>query len=261
MFHFQSRNLTRKDGKDICRIARDERERDWEEIEEQPHTKFSCALESRQCEYVKNGHRCRLRTKRALPYCWQHAQIVDHVIIKQSTIKAAGMGLFACDRNKDKGEVVFRKGDRITMYARKAHGNQPAVGEFMKDKDMADRYGECVTAPYGVDAPRKGIAVDTACQRSIGSYANTSKTAASANAEMQWTKRDTELALIAKKPIRNGEEIFWYYGKTYQFDYPEFFDYRVRHTGRKNTNAKCRRNASKKSPDRRRSSTRQRRHR
>ena len=257
MFHFQSRNLTRKTGKDICHVTNNEKQNDWEEIEEQPVTKFKCEMQSRRCEYVaaSTGKRCRLQTRRALPYCWQHAQIADHVIIRKSEIAGTNMlGLFACDRNKGPNEVVFRKGDRISIYARKASGNKQAIGEFMSDQEMADRYGECVTSPYGVDVPREKVAVDTACQRSIASYSNSSTSEAKSNAEMVWNKNATELLLIAKKAIYNGDEILWYYGSTYRFEYPGFFDYSVSHTRRKSTNAKCRRKKS-----RRRKSSRRRR--
>ena len=76
------------------------RSRDWEEIEEQPVSRFSCELQSRQCEYIirtdgRRRRRCKLRTRRALPYCWQHAQIVDHVILRKSRVARGGMGLFA----------------------------------------------------------------------------------------------------------------------------------------------------------------------
>lgn len=242
MFHFQSRNLTRKRGRDICEVRENERSEDWEEIKEQPRSHFKCKMQSRQCEYMipSARRRCKLRTRRAWPYCWQHAQLVDHVIIRKSRIPGAGMGLFACDRSRLKDDIVFKKGDRITIYARKGRAGVTALGEFMTDDALSDRYGECVTSPYGVDTARKNLSVDTACQRTIASYANNANSHVQANAKMVWAKRNTELWLEAKKIIRNGDEIMWYYGDTYRYDYPEFFEHRVWHTGRKNTNAKCR---------------------
>lgn len=251
-FHFSSKNLTKKRGKDICKITPNETPSRWEVIEDQPKSSFNCELESRQCEYVigsgQSRHRCKLRTRRALPYCWQHAQIVNHVMIRESVVAGAGMGLFACHRDRRAGEVVFRAGDKIALYARKASSGKRAIGEFMSNDELTDRYGECITAPYGVDTMNRNVAVDTACERSIASYANSSRSATTANAAIKWINRNTELWLFAKKPIVNGEEILWYYGDAYEFDYPAFFEHKVRHTRRKKTSAKCRtRKKSKRS--------------
>ncbi len=240
-FHYSAKNLTRKKGKDICYIGPNEKRRDWEPLKDQPVSRFNCKLQSRQCEYIipQSRRRCKLNTRRALPYCWLHAQIVDHVIISKSLIRNAGMGLFACDRNKSKHDVVFHKGDTITMYARKGNKHARKIGEFMTDDQINDRYGECTTAPYGIDSYKARHAVDTACERSIGSYANGSKTAKDANAEIVWFN-NRELILVATKKIYNGDEITWYYGKEYLYEYPEFFEYKVSHTGRRTSSAKCR---------------------
>lgn len=211
--------------------------RPWEEIASSPTLDFSCKLQSRQCEAPE----CKRRTRKALPYCFWHQRSLLHVIIKKSKIPHAGLGLFACDPHKDDDEVIFTKGDAIALYARRNIPNKETLGEFMSESALLDRYGECLTAPYGVDTTRKKTVVDTACQRSIASYANNAPSYAQANAELLWVKnqRGNELMLFAKKTIHNGEEITWHYGKDYRYDYPPIFQHRVWHTARAKTNPKC----------------------
>lgn len=47
-----------------------------------PETEFTC-------------QRCRRRTRRQLPFCYEHARSILHVDIRPSTIPGAGLGLFA----------------------------------------------------------------------------------------------------------------------------------------------------------------------
>ena len=265
MFHFSSRNLTRKPPAKTCDF-RSKKESQWEEIEDQPVSNFKCQLKTRQCEYIlssgRERRRCKNRTRKTLPYCWHHTQIVYNVNVEKSTIKGAGNGLFACDRGKSRGEIVFEKGDPVALYARQATRGKPAVGEYMTNDKLSDRYGECMTGPYSVDTPKRNIGVDTACQRSIGSYANTTRNGRLINTKPMWRKRNTELWLVATKPIRNGEEIMWDYGQSYRLDYPEFFEHNVYHTNTRDSNAKCRKRSSpprRKRTPRRRSRRRSRR--
>ena len=59
-------------------------------------TDFVCKLECCRCEgETKTGGRCRRRTKKQLPYCYEHARTMLHVDIRPSTIPGAGKGLFA----------------------------------------------------------------------------------------------------------------------------------------------------------------------
>ena len=239
-FHFSARNLTRVGAKNVCDFSNRKRKA-WETIEEQPRSNFSCELDSRQCEYrLSSGRRCRNRTKKTLPYCWQHNQLVLHVNVQKSRIKGAGAGLFACDRDKAKGQIVFKRGDKIAIYARKATKGKPAIGEFMPNEKLADRYGECITGPYAIDTPEEKCGVDTACERSIGSYANTTGNKRKINALVKWMKNNTELWLIATRGIANGSEIYLSYGENYRYGYPEFFEYKSGTKRRRNSHAKCR---------------------
>lgn len=249
MFHFKARNLTREGTKDVCNMSKKD-ERKWEEIKSDPIRNFSCKLDSRKCEVPG----CTRRTRKALPYCFWHQRSLLHVIIKKSKIPGAGLGLFACDPKRD---VVFKKDDPIAIYARREQGSA-TIGEFMSEKELLDRYGECLTAPYGVDTMKKKQVVDTACQRSIASYANGAESQAKANAEVRWVKnkRGNELMLYAKKNIHDGDEITWYYGNSYEFDYPPIFEQRIWHTGRPNTNPKCGRKKRVTENSRRRGSRR-----
>lgn len=246
MFHYSAKNLTRQGEKDVCSFsARDKRP--WEEIENDPLRTFSCAMESRKCEFEG----CNRRTRKALPYCFWHQRSVLHLIIKKSKIPGAGLGLFACGNTEHKGGVVFKKGDVVALYARKGSATRPTIGEWMDNETGSDRYGECLTAPYGVDSPGKLKFVDTACQRSIASYANGALSADKANTTPEWQQRGRNLVLVAKRNIHDGEELLWWYGNDYRHDYPMEFEHRVWHTRRPETSPKCHRRRRRKSSKRR----------
>lgn len=256
MFHFKANNLTRKsfDGKvqyeKDCKFTKNDlhKKTDWVPVNNHPKIDFECELESRRCEHLdeKTGQRCKRNTRKILPFCFSHQLSEYHVIVKKSNIKNAGLGLFVCDTKKGKDDIVFRKGDQIAIYARKGVKGKPNIGERLTNMEFTERYGECLTAPYGMDENTKR-GMDTACQRSTGSYANGTHRSY-ANCDLYWNRSKTECWLYAEKVIRNGEEILWDYGRQYKHEYPDQFELKVWHTKRRESDVACRRRS--KSPNR-----------
>ena len=189
---------------------------------EDPNIRFTCKLKGIRCEGLKaDGNRCNRKTVRALPYCWQHYQKINRVIIKRSTVPQAGFGLFACDRNKKRGEVVFKKNDLIAQYN----------GEILSNAELNARYGsggQTATYTWYNDVTDQNL--DSACKRFLGAFANDPKgTGKRANAKLDYKRikqrdrdhinelRYTDLphrvpGIVAQRDIRNGEEILVKYG-------------------------------------------------
>jgi hypothetical protein len=90
--------------------------------------------------------------------------------------------------------VIFKKGDSIINYE----------GEEIDDEDLEERHGNH-TAPYGLGT-KEDSHVDCACERGVGSNANTK--ANHNNAGISINSRKNEAKLAATKNIKNGEEIF-----------------------------------------------------
>ena len=240
MFHFESQNLVRRSGK-LC--ASSARKQDWKSSSPKA-VSHSCDLEIRRCEYKTESGRCRRMTRKQIPYCWQHTRIAGRVVIRQT--RGKGLGLFACDGNVSRDSTVFKKGDEIAIYARKKKGTVKAIGEFMTERQSRERYGRCNTEPYAINIksgknihPNTLSVVDTACQRSIGSYANSSSSQRTANAILTEFYEDGEYWLVATKKICNGEEVVWYYGDDYRMSYPAFFKRKVTHRNRPNRSQQC----------------------
>lgn len=169
--------------------------------------KFSCRLESRQCKAhnPRTNKQCSRMVTKSLPYCWQHNKLVAHVLIKPSGIRAAGLGLFACDKKKHGNAIVFREGDFIAPY------NAPRL----RPQELTHRYGKDATGPYAYSyETHKGQTryLDAACARSLAAYANDARGAGN-NAELD--RRNKRIGLFALRNIRNGEEIFTSYGPSY----------------------------------------------
>lgn len=165
--------------------------------------KFQCYVQSRQCSATSNdGHRCRRRVVMGLPYCYTHTLYRMHLRILPSQIEAAGKGVFAVDPTGGANEIVFRTGDKIAAYD----------GEALTDDQLQDRYGD-FTAPYTLNVRRprqRRTNLDAACERSLGSMFNHRR---NANAKFNGVG-----VVIAKRNIRNNEEIFIDYGSDYRFD-------------------------------------------
>jgi len=168
-------------------------------------TQFQCNIQSEQCNVIKsNGHRCRRRVCIGSPYCYVHLLYIKHLRIKQSTIPNAGNGLFALNPTAEANSIVFRKTATIIEYD----------GEVIDDDELVERY-DYQTAPYAVKQKRN-CNVDCACRRCVASNANT--LAGHNNASFSVNNRQNVVKVVATKNIKNGDEIFLSYGKSYKFN-------------------------------------------
>lgn len=161
---------------------------------------FSCKLETRQCEAeTKKGEQCKRRTRKQLPYCYEHTRLLLHVEIRPSTIEGAGLGLFALED--------FERGSKIVPY----------VGEIITEAEFDRRYGEH-NATYALQI-KKDVVIDSACSRGIGAFINMGVTKKDNNAvfRLSGNKKRFEVFVHAKKKIHAGQEIFVDYGSDYLF--------------------------------------------
>lgn len=115
---------------------------------------FTCQLECARCEAeTKSGAQCKRRTRKQLPFCFEHARSILHVDIRPSTIPGAGLGLFALQEFKNNDLIVPYKGELLT-------------------KDQVDeRYGAGL-AKFVLQI-NKNTYIDSACSRGTGSFINT----------------------------------------------------------------------------------------
>lgn len=187
---------------------------------------FSCTLKSKRCDAkTRQGQHCKRKLVKGLPYCWYHLKHNSKLVIAPSTIKGAGTGIYACSADE---EPVFKKGTIIIPY----------YGEALSEKQLNARYGspDDITAPYAV-SNGKGKIIDAACERGAASFSNdartlrnnavldsvtlTSKQAAHLNTGRFMNKLragQKVICIIAKRDIKNGQEIFLDYGDDYWED-------------------------------------------
>ena len=121
---------------------------------------FKCNLVCQRCDAVKkDGTPCSRNTCKYLPYCHTHMKALCGLIVKKSSIKNAGDGLYAVRS--------FSAGDVISVY----------YGEKLTPLQNDERYGgENAVGPYGVTADKaiddKLRIIDGPCYRSAAVYAN-----------------------------------------------------------------------------------------
>ena len=175
--------------------------------QEDDDPKFSCRLQAERCSgRTKAGNQCSQSSVIGTPWCWTHLLAVKHLRIKDSTVAGAGKGLFALDKSRPTGEIMFRPGQDIIEYG----------GELIGKREADRRYGN-KTAPYGLDVSAANVR-DAACERGVGSLANRPPRGTAANARLSANARTQTGKLVATKVIRNGGEIFVAYGSAYNFN-------------------------------------------
>jgi len=173
--------------------------------------KFQGTLQCRQCTgHRADGARCTRNTCKYLPMCFQHLRKEMGLVVKQSTIAAAGLGLFAA---RD-----FESGSWIA----------PVDGERLTKQQLDNRYDDFldeISAPYGVRVKNNEIA-DGALQRWVGHYSNTKlsptghslKTGTNATISFRGVGAARTPWLKATKSIRDKDEILTWYGSAYTID-------------------------------------------
>jgi hypothetical protein len=162
--------------------------------------KFDAALLHKACR-GKNGA-CNQLVYLG-DFCYEHAFREKQLQCKTSTIKNAGMGLFAVSRDRaqahlplSRKKVVFKRGEAICQYD----------GEVISEKELWSRYADAF-APY-VIRHSNGTIIDCARLRSFASMANEAK-GNQANARFDEIGR--HVVLVATRDICDGDEIFTQY--------------------------------------------------
>ncbi len=166
---------------------------------------FKCNLQCKRCEYINHetNQRCKRTSCIGFEYCWQHTIKEKKLKIKKSSIHNAGKGLFAWDPTEDANAIIFRKGDTIIQYK----------GETITPQQLDQRYGVDGIAPYGIRVSRPRVHhIDSACLRGIASLIN-HKRRSDTNVEFSQTGN-----VVAKKTIRNKQELFVFYGGDYNLN-------------------------------------------
>ena len=151
-----------------------------------------------------SGNRCKNRVTIGLSTCWQHTLSQKFLQVKTSTIPNAGDGLFARKGPiDDRSIVVFKSGDVICQYN----------GEMISQQTLESRYGQ-FTAPYGVEL-RAGRKEDGALSRGIGTLINHYPRKKNCRIAIN---RANRAQIISMKTIKNGDELFVSYGRSYRFN-------------------------------------------
>ena len=164
---------------------------------------FQCNLISERCLCInKNGLRCKNQTVIGLGCCRVHLSSQYHLKIKPSNIPNGGLGLFAFGKGD---AIIFKKDQNIIEYA----------GEKLTEAQVNERYGEQHTAPYCAKI-KNDTYVDCACERRVGSLANSS--VGHNNARLSANTRNSTLSVKATKNIKNGQEILLSYGTAYKMN-------------------------------------------
>jgi hypothetical protein len=146
----------------------------------------------------KHGKRCTRVTCIYGPKCWQHTQLQDHLEVKQSSIAAAGKGLFA--------KKEFKKDAIIAPYG----------GKVLSKAELDRKYPGDKLAPYALQAGKNKFIDAKRTNSGVARYANDCRTANSKAKQCKGNNaRLTGKNLKASKKIKNGSEIFAGYGPSY----------------------------------------------
>lgn len=158
---------------------------------------FRCRVQCRQCTArATGGRRCRRRVAIAGPLCCVHRAKRLGLAVRASPL--GGRGLFALR--------PFQPGATVCEY----------TGERVDDRTLERRYGRW-TAPYAL-RPSRGLAIDAACLRGVGSLANHAP-AREANAAYR-EGPPGRVFIVATRPIPPGTEILVDYGREYRLHEP-----------------------------------------
>ena len=169
-------------------------------------TLFGCPLQCQTCTAPRatRAGQCSRTTCIGTDLCWQHLLQLHNLRCLPSAL--GGKGLFAMDKNAAANKILFPKNMTIIGYK----------GESVSGAVLSNRYADW-TAPYGLRGPG-GVYQDGACVRGLGSLANGSMGARGANAK--YAIENNALVLVARKDIKNGQEIIFNYGTEYRLDEP-----------------------------------------
>lgn len=174
---------------------------------------FDRPLFSQRCQgLLDDKTRCTTVTTMVHPFCTSCTAKYYLVQIAPSTLKGAGLGLFAFNPEGKEGDVVFRKGDYIAPY----------LGERITPSELNKRYSskrppsdDNYVVPYAYTM-ENGVILDGSLYRGPAVYVN-DNTKDKKRINSMFTEETTvqRLFLHATTKIRQGEEIFVPYGREY----------------------------------------------
>jgi hypothetical protein len=176
---------------------------------------FHSRMLSSQCQFIKkNGERCKKKCCIGIEYCRPHLTQKKNLQIRKSTIPNGGLGLFAYKEYTADNTIIFKKGDKICEYE----------GELLTAEQINERY-HGLTAPYSV-ALNQNQFVDSSLERGIGSLSNTKPN--HNNASFVIDNRNHKASIKATVNIKQNQEIFLSYGRSYKMPNEENVHYYTR---------------------------------
>lgn len=131
-----------------------------------------------------------------LPYCTVHSRSIARLVLKKSGTH--GLGIFAAG---PRSSVVFKRGEPIGQFG----------GELLQTAQVKRRYGD-LDGPYIAELSSKRSR-DGACLRYLTSMTNHARGAKANSRYKPWGR--TDLMLVAKRPIKGGEEVLVDYGGSF----------------------------------------------
>lgn len=198
---------------------------------------FSCCLNSKKTRGPRGGkrcapcgrcqafllddkRRCKKRTCMDSRYCHLHLRHPFRLAAGDTPEEAVIIGVQIKDTKHGKGLFATRD---IPKF-RKGTATRPVEGLIMRleyqkitERQLKGRYREG-TGHYALQ--QSELIADAMCVRNAPSYANDPRdgkrsNANRVNAAHVYFVESGELWLVAKKPIKSGQEIFVKYGKSY----------------------------------------------
>lgn len=144
--------------------------------------------------------RCKSRTCKIAKKCWRHLKSEDGLVVKKSTIKGAGMGLFAA--------VNFKKGKILGSYkADLPFLTEKQLQALEKNPDhRAGAYVMCGRSRKCIDAK--------STQSQVVRFSNACDFSSKGHHKCN-AKLTEQFNLRALKDIKAGSEIFCKYGGEY----------------------------------------------
>jgi hypothetical protein len=182
---------------------------------------FEGNLQKEQCRYIKpNGEHCKRMTVIGIPFCPQHLAIELHLKIKKSLIPHSGKGVFCFDQSKGENEIIFRPTGPTRIICE-------YDGELINLNTLNERYkynNIDFTGPYAFKI-NDNTYIDGALRRGIGTMINHTNWT-NANCKFVRYQNSNRVRILAKKNIRNGQELLICYGDQYFFDEPTHYSTR-----------------------------------
>ena len=164
-------------------------------------------LNSQRCEgHNKSGQRCKRKCIIGYEYCPTHLKSEKDLKIKDSTIPNSGKGVFV-DNSTNNNEIVFRKDDKICDY-----------NGIKTNKNNIDNEYRGKTAPYALQINNTDV-IDAAGKRGVGSIINTKP--GDNNCSFSIDNRNKSASVKATKNIKNGQELFLAYSRSYKLNEPD----------------------------------------